>query len=123
MSWDRDRKLDAAGIVLGVAVLLSIGLLAFGTAQVDSGADQQPDVEWSLDRVDDNHVRIAHDGGEPLYAEELSMTVDGRERPTPFEGTIRSGDSATVPVSEGMRVRLHWTGGTGERELMHSERP
>lgn len=123
MAWDPDRKLDVAGVALGVIVLLSLGLLAFGAAQIEPGpSENRPDVEWSVERVNATHVQIAHGGGDTMYADELSITIDGRDRPTPFDGAIRPNDTATVVASTGAEVRLHWLGGDGERELMYGER-
>lgn len=125
MDWDADRKLDAVGLVLAVAILLSIGLLTFGAMQAvgDGGTEaaEMPDVEWSTEQVNDSHTRITHENGETLLPSELSVTVDGRERPTPFGRAIRPGDSAVILASDTDQVQLHWTGGAGERDLMYSQ--
>lgn len=123
MGWDADRKLDAAGLGLAAIVLLSVGLLGFGAMQATSDdRSGTPDVEWSIERVGDSDVRIQHAGGDTVYGDEITVTVDGRERPPIFDGVVRPGDSATITVSQETTVSVHWTGGTGDREPMESER-
>lgn len=121
MDWDADRKLDLAGAILAGLVLVSVVLLAFGAAQGAGNADDVPDVEWSVDRINESHVEITHEGGDTVYAEEIAVIVDGQGHPNPFEGAIRPGDSAVSPVTETSLVQLYWEDETGTRTLLYSQ--
>jgi hypothetical protein len=67
------------------------------------------------------HVQITHDGGEPVSASELIVTVDGIERRVTWSGLIRQGDSGVVRGDRQQVVRLYWTGGPGDRSLLASK--
>jgi len=118
MPWSRDRKLDLLGVALLAVVLLSVGLLVFGALELPGETEEPPSANWSVERVNDTHVVIAHGGGEPIPAEELAITVNGRNRPTPFSGTVREDDAATLRVSTGRAVQVYWIGGSGTRDLL-----
>lgn len=122
MSLGADRKLDLLGVVLGVVILLSVGLLVYSA--VSGPAEdrfQPPDANWSVERVNDSHVEVVHAGGDPVRAERIAISVNGRERPTPFEGQVREGDAALLTVSPDQSVEIAWTGGSGTRDPMHRE--
>ena len=120
MEWDADRKLDAVGLILAVAVLLSIATLAFGAmAAIDGDVYDGPDVVWSVESINESHTEIEHVEGDTMLSGEFSMTVDGQEHPTPFEGVIRPGDTAVVPASEERQIQLFWESGTGTRDRMY----
>lgn len=118
MALSRDRKLDLLGLALAGVVVLSVGLLVFGAVELPSSGATPPAANWTVERVNDTHVAIGHTGGEPVPAEELAVTVNGRNRPTPFAGTVREGDEATLRVSSGRTVGLYWIGGSGTRDLL-----
>lgn len=121
MGWTADRKLDVAGVVLAGLVAVSVVLLAFGAAQGAGNASDTPNVEWSVEQVNESYVEITHEGGDTIYAENLVVFVDAQGHPTPFEGAIRPGDSAVSPVDETSIVQLFWEAETGTQELMYSE--
>lgn len=123
MSFESDRKLDILGAVLAAIIVLSIALLVFGALQGPSASDEPPAANWTVERINDSHVVLALDGGPPIRSENVAVTVNGRNRPTPFQGVIREGDEAAMPVTSGRTVRIYWIGGDGTRELMHEATP
>lgn len=120
MDADADRRLDYAGAALAVVVALAVALLVFGALQA-AGGPSPPDAQWSIERVNDTDVRIEHVGNETVFAGDLSITVDGRVRAPPFSGSVRPGDSGTIDVATPSTVKVHWTGGSGTRDVLSAE--
>jgi hypothetical protein len=118
---DGERILDLIGIVLAVFILLSIGILILAgmNAPSQQSADE-PEINWTLNRMNATYVQITQDGGEPVSASELIVTVDGIERRVTWTGLIRQGDSGVVKGDRQQVVRLYWTGGLGDRSLLAS---
>jgi FlaG/FlaF family flagellin (archaellin) len=116
MFEDGERLLDVVGVALVVAVLLALGVVAVAVGAGPTG-DAAPDAEWSLERVNDSHVRITHAGGDPVPAAELVITVDGLQRNEEWSGVVTPEESAVVRASERELVRIYWDAGRGEREL------
>lgn len=116
---DDDRLLDYLGVFVAVTLLLMVGalVLAFAGAPGDRTAEA-PGAEWSLERVNDTHVRVVHAGGRPVPADRLVVTVDGyRRRPT-WSGLVSRGDATLVRAGTDLLVRLYWTTDRGDRVLL-----
>lgn len=109
---DEDTLLTVAGVAVVGVVLAGLVVAALAAATAPQRATDIPDAEWSLERVNGTHVRIAHDGGEPVPAEELVVRVDGYERHADWRGVVAEGDAAVVQASRGQLVLLKWTGGS-----------
>jgi len=107
---DEDTLLTLAGV--GVVGLVVVGLSVAGLAAVtaDERGGGAPDAEWSFERVNDSHVRIAHAGGDPVEPAELIISVDGYRQNVEWGGAVTEGDAVTVRVSDGQVVRVYWTG-------------
>lgn len=119
MSDDGERWLNAIGIVLALFVLAGLGLVALGVASSPpERADDAPDADWTVERVNATHVRVVHAGGEAIPAEEMEVTVEGYRRAVAWSGLLREGDGGTFEASRGKVVRLYWLGGQGLRERM-----
>lgn len=117
---DGDTILRLVGVALVLGVVFAGGVVAL---QFDTPEQQQvPDADWAVERLNDTHVRVTHDGGDPVRTENLHVTVDGLERATDFTDPAAPGDSTVVPASDGALVRVAWEGGRTEREIMASER-
>lgn len=119
MSEDGDRVLNLVGGLLVVAVIGSLALLVL--VGMDAPASPAgPETDWTLERINDTHVRIVHAGGDPVDASELKATVDGRARPVSWSGRITEGDAGVVRARSGAQrlVRLYWVGGRADRELL-----
>lgn len=113
MFEDADLALDAIGAILIVGLiggLVLVGVIATNPPELATGA---PEADWTLDRINDTHVRIGHDGGEPVPASELLVTVAGNRREVPTRGNLRAGDTFIVRAERGEYVELYWTGGEG----------
>lgn len=117
----RDRKLDLVGLALVGVVLFSVGLLVFGAQDLPGEETAPPSANWSIERTEADRAVITHEGGEAIPAEEVAITVNGRNRPTPFEGTIQEGDTGQLAVADGRTVELYWIDGGGTRELLHEQ--
>ncbi|WP_459194646.1 hypothetical protein [Halosimplex sp. J119] len=118
---DGDTALNAVGAALVLAVVAGLVVVGLNFAGGASG-DGAPDVNWTVERVDDTSVSVTHAGGEPVPAEEVRVTVDSVSRSTDWDGMVTENESAVVDASEGSLVRIVWNGGRGDRERMHSER-
>lgn len=122
MPLSRDRKLDVLGVLLAIGIVLGVGLAVFGALEIsDGGGEPTPEVNFSVDRVNDTHVRLVHAGGDTVRAEELVLTIDGREvPPQEFPASVSEGDETVVQVDAGQTLRVYWTGGRATRERLDS---
>jgi len=118
---DGDTMLNAVGAALVLALVVGVAVVALNFAGGASGGDA-PDVDWTVERVNDTAVRVTHGGGEPVRTDEVRVTVDSVSRATDWSDPVAEGDSTLVKASDGSRVRVVWNGGRGDREIMDSER-
>ncbi|MFC6988948.1 hypothetical protein ACFQJD_09900 [Haloplanus sp. GCM10025708] len=117
MLEDGDRILNLVGAALVLALIASLGLLVVVASEGPATA-AGPDTEWSLSRVNETHVRIAHAGGERTHASNLVVTVDGRERSVSWTGVLTRGDSGALHARSTQVIRLYWLPEDGNRELL-----
>lgn len=107
---EEDTLLTLAGV--GAVGLVVVGLSVAGLAAItaDDRGDGAPDAEWSFERVNDSHVRVAHAGGDPVEPAELIVSVDGYRQNIAWDGAVTEGDGATLRVSDGQVLRVYWVG-------------
>jgi FlaG/FlaF family flagellin (archaellin) len=111
-----DRLLNLLGAVLALFIVVGlVGVVLAGMGGPSTSAESAPEADWSLERVNDSHVRLAHAGGDPVPASDLVVTVDGVRRRASWDGLVRAGDTGTVHADRGMLVQLYWTTERGER--------
>lgn len=122
MPLSRDRKLDVLGAILAIGIVLGAGLAVFGAIEgSQGGGEPAPTVNFSVERINDTHVRLVHAGGDTVRGEELVLTVNNRERgQESFPTSFAEGEAAIVQVAEDRTIRVHWTGGRGPRERLAS---
>lgn len=117
---DGDTILRLAGLVLLLGVVFAGGVVALN---FDPPEQQQvPDADWTIERVNDTHVRVTHAGGDPVRTENLHVTVDGLERKTDFTDPVAPEDSTVVLASNRSFVRVAWEGSQTQREILVSKR-
>jgi hypothetical protein len=107
---DEDTLLTLAGAALVVFVLGGLVVAGLAATTAPDRAADLPEAEWTAERVNGTHVRIAHAGGEAVAAEELLVRAEGYRRRTNWDGLVTEGDSTAIEASEGQVVRLKWTG-------------
>ncbi len=113
---DGDRMLNLAGAGLALFVLGTVVLVGALVVTSEPPAEA-PDVEWSVERVNETHVRVEHAGGSPVTAANLTVTVDGSERRTGWSGPVVQGQSTVLSAETGAVVRVFY--GVGDdRDLM-----
>lgn len=109
---DGNRLLNTVGVVLVLAVVGGVVFVGALVVNPPENPQNAPEVNWTLERANDTHVRIVHAGGEPLGADELLVSVDGNRREfATSDPTVGEGDELVVRAAEGTNVELHWTGG------------
>lgn len=102
---DEERILNLVGVTLALVLVVSVGLLALSSLSAQPA--DVPDAEWSLSRVDDSHVRVAHAGGEPVAVANLTVAVDGRVRhPSWSDDTLTEGEYGVVRADANATVTL-----------------
>lgn len=120
MFEDGDRILDLVGVALVVGVVIAVGVVALN---FDPPSEEQPpEANWTIERVNDSHVRVTHTGGEPVRTDELRVTVDSIKRDTDWSDPVAEGDITAVDASPGAMVRVVWLGGRGNRVVMANRR-
>ncbi|MEF8885502.1 MAG: hypothetical protein V5A44_10325 [Haloarculaceae archaeon] len=117
---DGDRILNLVGVVLVLALVAAVGVLAVNFDPPED--DPAPGGNWTLERVNDTHVEITRDSGEPIPADELQMAVDGVQRNPDWTDPVVPGSSVVVDASEGTLVRIVWVGGRGNRATLRQWR-
>ncbi|MFB6185851.1 MAG: hypothetical protein ABEI86_03165 [Halobacteriaceae archaeon] len=122
MASEGDRYLQIIGVVLAVGLFVSTGLLVFVAIQSSPNSDTKPipNVNWTISRINESHVRLIHAGGKPVDTANIMVTVDGIKRYVSWSNTLTQGDSGTVRAREGQIVRIFWVKGKGNRILMES---
>jgi hypothetical protein len=116
---DWDRLLDLFGVVLVLAIVGSLVLLGLGATSVQQETAAGPDADWTLERVNESHVRVWHDGGEPVPTEYLSVAVDGRHRRVYWTATVLTeGEYGVVRAGRSTRVALLWQRTEGDRTVL-----
>jgi FlaG/FlaF family flagellin (archaellin) len=121
---DGDTILNLVGVALVVLIVAAVGVLVLAGTSGNSPSDDVPaaSVNWTLDRVNDTHVRIVHSGGEPIDSERVFVTVNAKSAGTSWPTLIREGDAGVVVAEEGDIVRLFWLGETDEETLIETWR-
>lgn len=114
---DPDSQLNLIGAVLVGALVVMVVVLVV-SAMYGPSADRSgdaPEVVWSLERVNETHVAVVHDGGQTVAASQLVVVVDGIERRPTWGDVVREGDVGVVQATRGQIVQLYWLGGRGDR--------
>ncbi len=119
---DGDRMLTFVGVGLVAAIVIALGFIAVGFT-VGSSGGQVPDAaeNLSLERVNDTHGKIVHDGGEPIETENLVLTVDSYQREQltrQMPRLIIEGDEIVFEVRDDQPARLVYDLGRGDREIV-----
>jgi len=120
-SWSRfeDLPVDPVGLGIGLVIaVVAVGLLLAGplSGLYDGGASGPPDAEWTVQRINDTHVQVAHVGGETVGGDALAVTVDGEPRAVDWPGTVDSGTVVVVEAAPDSVVRVLYDG-DGRTEL------
>lgn len=104
------------GLVLFIAFQLVVVALVF--LNPPNGGAATPDSSWRVERVNETHVRLTHAGGDPIAPTNLTVTVNGYERHVAWPTPVNEGSGTTVSAEPGGVIRLYWTGGEGNRDLL-----
>lgn len=123
MPLSPDRKLDVIGVVLVLAIVLGVGLAVFDAIEIsEGGGEPTPELNFTVERINDSHLRLEHAGGDTVRGRELVLTIDGRERVPQdrFPPSVSEGDGAIVQIDEGHTLRVYWTGDRATRERLDS---
>jgi len=117
-----DRLLSLVGVGLVAAVVIALGVVAVAIAAGPSGGGLV-DADLAIERVNDTHAKIVHDGGEPVDTENLVVTVDSYERPVAMPPVLIEGDEVVFPLRDDQGARLVYDEGRNEREVLARLRP
>jgi len=117
---DGDQILNLIGVVLVVAVVVAVAVLALNFNPPED--DPAPGGNWSVERVNDSHIQISRTDGEPVPADELQLAIDGVQRNVDWTDPVVPGASVTIAANDGVRVRVVWVGGRGNRATLESWR-
>ncbi|SEL36328.1 type IV pilin [Haloferax larsenii] len=137
---------DAVSSVLGVLILvvisltlaLTIGIFVFNSSEEIS--DEKPEAEFEFEFEFDSDastpmLTIRHESGEPVPADQLTVTVDqtnvslspAYEFDQSFSGTVETGATAVVTKGsagstwEGETVQVVWTAESGTETAVLGE--
>mgnify|MGYP000604328111 CR=1 FL=1 len=117
---DGDTMLNLVGAAIAVAVVGGVVVVGLNIAGGTSG-ETAPEVNWTVQQLNDTAVRITHDGGEPVRTENIQIRVESYHRQTDWQDPITESDSTVVQASDGATVRVIWNPGRGDEVIMHTE--
>lgn len=117
---DGDTMLNVVGAAIVVAVVGGVVVVGLNIAGGSSG-ETAPDVNWTVEQVNDTAVRITHAGGEPVRTENTEVRVESYRRATDWRDPITESESTVVQASEGATVRIIWNPARGDEVIMHTE--
>lgn len=121
---DGDRILDIVAIGLAVAVAGALGIVFLAAVNAPGAQSAAaPEANWTVERTNATHVRIAHAGGEPVRADHLAVAVNGTERAVAWPEVIVEGDAGVVRARDGEVVELYWSADRERRVRLASWRP
>lgn len=115
---DGDSILNAVGVVLVLAVVGAVAFVGLLIVHPPANPYDEPRANWTLDRVNGTYVRIVHDGGQAVPAEDLVITVDGHPRDFVGSGRLDEGDALLLRARTDSKIVLYWTGGPGRRVFL-----
>lgn len=124
--FDDFELIDVGGAVVVLLLLASVVVIVVAAPEVSQRAEP-PDSEWSIEMVNDSHMRISHEGGEPVDPGNLTIIVEEYPRQTEWlkngsvtDGFLTEGSHAFIEVSDGQAVALYWSGSedTIKREIL-----
>lgn len=106
---DPDQALNLLGVLVVVFIVIAVGVLLLSANTTQEASSAAPDADWTLNRVNESHVRITHTGGESTLTERLTVTVDGRPRRSLWSADrLVPGESGLVRAGSGATVTLFW---------------
>lgn len=115
---DPDRRLQAIGVVVVVAVIAGSAVAVLAAVTAPSRGPAAPSADWRLEPVEETRVRIEHAGGEPVRGDRLVVTVEGYERHAAWPRRVMPGDGVLVDASGDQTVRLYWDAGRADRRQL-----
>jgi len=116
---DGDQLLRLIGIGIAIGVLLMLVTLGLAATNIPQQSAEEADVDWQLERINDSHARIVHDGGESIRTEALTVTVDGSPRHPPWTAsTLSEGESGVVRLEDASKLTLLWQQSEGDRDVL-----
>lgn len=118
MADDGDRLLNIVGVLLAVGIIAAVGILLLAASSAPAREPSPPTADWTLDRVNETHVRITHAGGEPVDADQLVVLVNRYERSATWEGRLTPGEGGVVQAGPSQSVRLYWDGGRADQQQL-----
>lgn len=114
-----DHRLNWIGLVLILLLVLSVAMLVVVAISVPQQSAATPDVNWTLTRINESHVRLTHAGGPPVRTANLTVTVDGvPRRPQWTASTLTAGESGVIRVGAASKLTLLWKQSAHDRDLL-----
>lgn len=119
-----DRLLDLAGFVLVAVLVVGVGTAIMAATNASSGESEAvvPEANWTVEQVNDTHVAVVHDGGQPVDPAALVVSVDGLQRQVTWPDPVTPGDAVVLFARSGQAVRIHWDPQGTERTLIRTWR-
>lgn len=115
---DGDRILDLVGVGLVVLLVAGLGVVVLAGMSGSGGGEQfRPEANWSVDRVNDTHVRIVHEGGDAVQADDLIVVVGKVDRGIRRQKILQKGEGLVVAVPRNESVVLYWKAGEAKRRV------
>lgn len=113
-----DHLVNWIGLILILLLVLSVAILVVAISVPQQSA-ATPAVNWTLTRINENHVRLTHTGGPPVRTATLTVTVDGVPRQPEWTATILTdGESGVIRVGAASKLTLLWEQSAHDRDLL-----
>lgn len=117
----RNRSVERSGRHARVTSEIPTGRFDAGYPG-DPGADGVPELSFRVEPLPDvDRARVVHDGGQPVAADRLTVSVDGEPVVDQFADeyeTVTAGDALEVAAVGRAVVEVTWTAPDGEASLL-----
>jgi hypothetical protein len=117
---DGDQLVQLVMIVLILMVLFGVGVLVLAGTVSDNQRENNPNVSWELDRINDTHAALKHTGGDAVGKGNLTVAVDGTPTAVDWSRPVLiNGEGGIVRTGSANRLSIFWQGARGDREVLN----
>lgn len=112
----------AVSPVIGSFLMVLVVVVAFGAflspMLLPSVQEAEPNANVEITFDGDETATVTYWNGETLQASQVTILVDGEQAASQFWGTVRPGDSVSIPVEPGDSVQVIWVSSEGTRSAV-----
>ncbi len=119
----RDTELiDLIGLAIGLMLVLSVVSILYSMANFPVDSESQPDVNWSIDRINNTYIEIKHRGGDRITASKVIVMLNSNRRDIEWSSNMLDrGDTGLLEVHKQEKidnlVSIYWSTTYGREQM------